>query len=297
LIPTSSPLPKISRYGNGEFAIATLVLGKCLSSVVRKRALESWTSYCRKFGIDLVIFDRALDDSPRAKRRSAAWQKCLVADSAVLRSYAAVCWIDADIIINNQQAKSVFAAVPRGKIGAVEGWASPTAAAYRNFLEYSKRMAGEPERANIDEHASSYYSRFGLPADHATVVQSGVIVFSPALHGPIFREVYDRYEDRGAPHWHYEMRPLSYQLHQQAAIEWLDPRFNYNAICDVVAIQGLDWPTHFSVLDKIAMRASWLPFFRLVYQRQYRSLEVALGRAWFLHFAGFRFGLLVASIS
>jgi hypothetical protein len=290
-------LPTISRYGKGEFALATLVLGRKLDSLIRERALASWEAYCEKYGLDLVIFDQALDESPRANDRSPAWQKCLVADSEVLRRYSAVCWVDADIIINAKAAKSVFAFVPVGKIGAVEAWASPTAEVYRRFLESYKRRASDAERAETDDQAADYYSRFGLPSTYATVVQSGVVVFSPALHGAIFRDVYDRYEDRGTPSWHYEMRPLSYELHRQTAIEWLDPRFNYNAICDVVEIQGRDWPNHFSVLDKIVMRTSWLPFWPIFYRSRFQTLEAALERAWFLHFAGFRFGLLLASHS
>ncbi len=101
-----------SKYGEGKYALATLILGPRLQSLARKRALASWQAYCQKFGFDLVIFYEALDESPRAHQRSPAWQKCLVADSDVLKGYAAVCWIDADIIINSREAGSVFAGVP-----------------------------------------------------------------------------------------------------------------------------------------------------------------------------------------
>jgi len=122
------------------------------------------------------------------------------------------------------------------------------------------------------------------------------LVFNPNAHGPVFRDVYDRYEDPGPAWWHYEMRPLSYELHRNAAISWLDPRFNYNAICDVVAIQGEDWPNRFSPLDKVATRLPWIPFLPRLYRRKIAALGAAMDRAWFLHFAGFRLGLLLAGM-
>jgi len=186
--------------------------------------------------------------------------------------------------------------VPDGSIGAVEAWASPTVEGYKKFLSLSRKHLSSKIGDSVLDDAAAYYSRFGLSTEYSTVVQAGVIVFNPNAHGPTFRDVYDRYEDRGPAWWHFEMRPLSYELHRTAMISWLDARFNYNAICDVVAIQGEMWPNHFSLLDKVAIRLPWLPFLSLCYRRKIASIRVALNRAWFLHFAGFRFGLVLASM-
>jgi hypothetical protein len=214
-----------------------------------------------------------------------------VADSEVLKAYSSACWIDADIIINHEEAPSIFAAVPEGSIGAVEAWASPTVEAYKKFISQIKRNPLTTE-GSVDEDAAAYYSRFGLPLEFLTVIQTGVIVFDPNAHGPQFRSVYNLYEDRGPAWWHYEMRPLSYELHRTATITWLDPRFNYNAICDLVAIRGDDWPNYFSLIDKIAIRIPWIPFLGIIYRKKIASIRNALNQAWFLHFSGFRFGLL-----
>jgi len=289
-------MPETLHFGEGRRALATLLVGARLRSQFKRRALPSWKAYCRRFGLDLVIFDAPLDESPRAMLRSPAWQKCLVADSDALKRYSSACWIDGDIMVNPKAAPSVFEHVPEGSVGAVEAWASPTAEAYRDFLMSFRRNAPEGVGDKVDYDAAAYYLRFGLPAKYPTVAQTGVLVFDPNAHGPVFRYVYDRYEDRGPAWWHYEMRPLSYELHQHAAISWLDPRFNYNAICDVVAIQGEAWPNHFSTMDKVAVRLPWLPGLARCYRRKISSLGAAMDRAWFLHFAGFRFGLLLAGM-
>lgn len=289
-------MPQIERNGGGEYALVTLAAGAKLASLVARAARPSWRRYCQKHGYDLVVFEDLLDRSARAAARSPAWQKCLVADNDVLKGYSAACWIDADIIINDRAAEPVFAGVDRAAVGAVEGWASPTVESYAQFLGRLRREASDSDREKIDLGAESYYARFGLATDYPTVAQTGVLVFNPRDHGPIFRDVYDRYEDRGSPDWHYEMRPLSFELHRQAKIHWLDPRFNHNAICDIVSLQGREWPLRYSLLDKVTLRAPYLPLLDRLYRPQLTALGEALKRAWFLHFAGFRFGLLLQSI-
>jgi hypothetical protein len=289
-------MPETISFGRGRTALTTLLVGARLTHLFRKSSFLSWKIYCERFGFDLVIFDTPLDDTLRGIHRSPAWQKCLVADSNALKKYATVCWIDADVIINHRMAPSIFDHVPIGTVGAVEAWASPTVEVYKNFLSSFGEHTSAGIGDNIDYDAATYYSRYGLSTEYPTVVQTGVMVFDPNAHGHVFRDVYDRYEDRGPAWWHYEMRPLSYELHRSAAIAWLDPRFNYNAICDVVAIQREDWPSHFSLLDKVAIRLPWTPFLRRCYRRKISSISATLDRAWFLHFSGFRFGLLLASV-
>lgn len=289
--------PQLIHNGNGTTALVTLVVGRRLTRLFRSRALPSWITYCKYFGVDLLIFDALLDVSSRAMGRSPAWQKCLVADCDILKNYKAVCWIDADIIINQVLAPSIFEFVPNGHVGAVEAWASPSAAIYKDFLSMIKQNSTSAVRDAVDDDQLGYYARFGLEGKYSTVVQTGVLVFNPNIHGSLFRKVYEIYEDRGPAWWHYEMRPLSYELHKNSTISWLDPRFNYNAICDLVVIQGKKWPNDFLLLDKLAIRMPWLPLLDLFYREKIVAIRAAMDNAWFLHFAGFRFGLVLANIA
>jgi len=52
-------------------------------------------------------------------------------------------------------------------------------------------------------------------------------VLNKLKHKEILEKVYHNYEDNRPAYWHYEMRPLSYELIRQNMVEWLDMRFNY----------------------------------------------------------------------
>jgi hypothetical protein len=46
----------------------------------------------------------------------------------------------------------------------------------------------------------------------------------------------------------------------------------------------------------VAVRVPPNPVLRMLYRRKNDALSSALGRSWFLHFAGFRLGLVLASM-
>src|SRR5436190_10287955 len=207
-------------------AIVTLVVGELYHSIFNRLCRRNWEAYARRHGYDLIVFERLLDTSARAAARSPAWQKCLVPEQPELRDYSQVVWLDTDILINGE-APCIVANVPEDKIGAVDSHSWPTPDIYPDLarrLCEMHRVRGLPFVP--DSSASEFYSSWGLPAEVTRAVQTGVLVFSPRHHAPIFRRVYDAYEDKGTPHWNYEMRPLSYEMVKADIVSWLNVRFN-----------------------------------------------------------------------
>jgi hypothetical protein len=139
-----------------------------------------------------------LDTSPRASSRPIYWQKNLILEQPQLTKYEQVAWIDSDIVINAEEAPSIFDKVPEERIGAVDEYRVPDAATYRKALAATylrARRLGQPFLHNLTPQ--EYYRMRGFPT-FDEVVQGGVIVSSPRHHREVFRAVYN-YDDPGIP--------------------------------------------------------------------------------------------------
>ncbi len=207
-------------------AIVTLAVGPGYAERWRRDAEPNWRRYAERHGYDVVCLTEPLDGSPRALSRSPAWQKCLVLGHDLAADYERIVWVDADVLMN-PEAPAITDGVPVEKVGAVDEYATPSREIHRETLLklYAHWQAnGVPFIHN--ESPEAYYERFGLPGRFQEVVQTGVMVLSPAHHRELLERVYDTYDDRGVG-WNYEMRPLSYELLDAGCVEWIDHRFNY----------------------------------------------------------------------
>jgi hypothetical protein len=262
-------------------AIVTLVIGRRYAEMFKEWCLPGWQGYCSRHGLDLIIIEQAIDDSLRAKNRSIAWQKCLIHKLPEVAKYKQIAWVDSDVRIR-PNSPNIFAEVPIEKIGAVDGYATPTKEDHDMALKRMYRLwdkEGVPYVNNLTP--KEYHAQFGLDAPYDGVVQTGVIVFSPQQHGVIFQNTYDCYEDKGESFWNFEMRPLSYEILKSGAFHWLSPKFN------------MIWPLYeriFYPFNKIApsrwqrVTARICGDPKVMMKGEY--LECAFLNNYFLHFAG-----------
>lgn len=208
-------------------AIVTITLGKKHQKLWSKICKENWTQYCKKHSLDLIVIDTPLDSSERGLSRSPSWQKCLILNHPRVKEYEQVAWLDSDIIINNENAPNIFSGIQTHEIGGVKDWVYPTPELYKKMKEAQNNYAELINCATLKEDTiSQYYTNFRLPNEFNDVVQGGVLVFSPKHHKELLEKVYYNYEDKGANYWHYEMRPLSYEILKSGNLKWLDERFN-----------------------------------------------------------------------
>jgi hypothetical protein len=207
-------------------AIVTLAIGDQYYQPWKKWCKPNWQAYASKHGYDLICIDRPLDNSDRAKRRSPAWQKCLILNQDFAQRYERIVWLDSDILINSASAPCVTAGVPVDKVGAVEATSAPTREWFSHALTRLYQLWGS--EAVINYSAQEYYNNYGLPSGFNEVVQTGVLVLSPKYHRQLLEKTYNEYEEKGGREWHMEMRPLSYELLKAGAVQWIDHRFNLN---------------------------------------------------------------------
>ena len=260
-------------------ALVTLLIGQKYRKRWQTLCESDWRSYASRHGYDLIPIETELDGARRARRRSPAWQKCLVLSQEFSSRYDQIVWVDSDVAIR-PDAPSVAQGVPIDTVGAVNERASPTPERFRladSAQQNLWRKEGVPFVPG--ETAWEFYAAYGLPATFDEVVQTGVLVLSPRHHRDLLERTYLEYEDRGSAAWNYEMRPLSFEILKAGNVHWLDPRFN------------LPWGL-VKVLDNPDLARVGKPSALLLHPRhplRPRLAECArraLEDAYFLHFAG-----------
>lgn len=212
-------------------AIVTLCLGERTQRRFRGAFLPSWREYCDRHGLGLVVLDKPLDTGARAAARSPAWQKCLVHRARETEGYERIAWVDADIMIS-PRSPDVFAAVPPDRIGAVDDHAIPSAEEHRFVTEKAHELWAS--RGLVLRRAGSapeWYALRGIDCRSPHVVQTGMFVFAPRLHGAVLEKAYYSYENAGDVTLNHEMGPLSCEMIGSGCVHWLPAKYNMIWVC------------------------------------------------------------------
>lgn len=208
-------------------AIVTLAIGDSYRRQWEELCRDNWTQYADRHGYDLLCLDRPLDSSTRASARSPSWQKCLILSTDFAKSYEQIVWVDSDVLINSGCAPCIASSVPIENVGGVNLWEAPGAVEFqRALLRLNELWQGQNAVSLIPPSATDYYTSWGLSNGFKQVITASVLVLSPRHHKELLEHVYYDYEDRGDPSWHYEMRPISYEILKSGAVTLLDCRFS-----------------------------------------------------------------------
>lgn len=210
-------------------AIVTLAIGDEYLNMFDRYCYHSWNAYCDEFGYDLILITSPLDDSIRAFKRSAAWQKLLILSQGWSSEYERIVWVDSDVIMNPCYAYDISDGVPIDKVGAVDAYSIPSKEIHDIALS---RLYNFWRNHNIpfldNDTPSKYYTNRGMDGTGLyELVQSGVFVCSPKHHKELFEKVYYDYEDLHGAEWNYETPAMSYELIKNNAVHWINPRFNF----------------------------------------------------------------------
>lgn len=264
--------------------IVTLAIGKHYRDRWHKLCSANWRRYAELHGYDLICIESPLDDSPRARSRSAAWQKCLILSDERVQKYERVIWIDSDILIN-PNSPCIVSNVPEDKVGAVDAFAQFTQSLpgiNSALMDRAIRFLGWSFR-----DAKEYYLTAGFPHLFDRVVQTGVMVASPKYHRSIFESTYYNYNDTAIGD--FEMEGLSFELLQANCIHWLDDKFNKLWIVCMLKNYPFLLPPKQTEMRPIRV---WKRFTRGHYQLPAKKitsfcLNTSFVNNYFLHFAGF----------
>jgi hypothetical protein len=210
----------------GDVAIVALAIGEPYFSNWQKYSAPSWQAYAKKHGYDIIVLTEPLDRSPLAAARSPAWQKCLVPCLEGVARYRQVVLLDCDIVINDDTAPRITDQVPVEYVGGVLSGAPIQedlrivllCRMMRRYYEY------EPGTRHWQEFQNEAHRPYGLAPTGGRLLQTGVLVASPAHHRAIFEGVYHaRYSYTSRCH---EQVPLSHELLSRGLFSPIDTRFN-----------------------------------------------------------------------
>ena len=250
-------------------AITTLATG-IYHDLWSSYARPAWQAFCDRHGYELVVFDAPLDASPRAQQRSIAWQKLICHEQPALAGFDHVIWLDSDVVINPSAPDPLEQADPDRVSCCLEfDWGSDPQVAY--LAEAWKRQQIETFELQYPGETFSGYSRlWGFGEGAGPLINTGFLLFTPALHGELLRFVYDHYDDKDVKHWG-EMVPLSEEIHRHGLFHRMDQRYN------MLIAPLLTTLLTGSNQSKLRMLAIIVMIYR------------ALNDCYFLHFAGFKF--------
>lgn len=260
-------------------ALVTLAVGEAYLDGFRRHTRPTWEAYCARRGYDLVVLTEPIDRDCDFTRKSVHWQKLLIGLVPRLKDYRHLVWVDGDIVINHRLAPCIVSHLKEDRIGVVDASADFLAAdavynRHARFLILNYLMTRQldpqaPKAVVTGGDLSAYYRLLGLHGTRATrFINTGVIVFEPARHARFLAECYARYERDSVD---FENTPVSFELQEHDACEYLDTRFNL--IWAHVAAK------HYPFLFNQAVVGNNRDLLKL-------CANIAFHNAWFLHFAG-----------
>lgn len=175
----------------------------------------SVVSYCQKHGYDLKIFTDFLD-SAHKHGDTISFQKCLVPSH--LLEYDLVVVLDADIYIHSY-SPPIHLLDLHNKIGIVNEVGQSSPEAYQSMIQTGFADVG-----------TIYYKKAGLDLETQLILNTGVIVCNPKLHGEFLKSIYEKYIETSIGHprgFHYEQSCIGYELQTKHMFHLLPNTWNH----------------------------------------------------------------------
>jgi len=114
-------------------------------------------------------------------------------------------FVDADILIHKDMPPIHTAIDFQHKIGIVDEITQPNSEARKRMLTFM----------DLYKSGTDYYEKCGFTLQTSYMLNSGVFVFEPQLHGQWLKDVYNKYRNLQINHpskFHFEQAALGYEL-------------------------------------------------------------------------------------
>jgi hypothetical protein len=178
-------------------AIATVAIGETYQSSYAAIFKPSVQRYVARYGYDLVVFTDYIGDPTHRDSR-------LVPCHEAVRNYDLLMVLDVDILISGKAPP--FHTLDMGaKIGVVDEWCQPSCEERVRFQVTN----------GLETSPREYYRGAGFELESKILINSGVFVCSPSVHGAFFRDVVARYTVTQRTHprgVHFEQAMFGYEL-------------------------------------------------------------------------------------
>jgi hypothetical protein len=256
--------------------LSTVAIGGGYLDVWERNAFPTWTEYCHRHDLGLVVFDQEMLAKESSVWKKANWQKLLIGD-ALEKSRVAVknvCYLDTDILIS-PLAPNVFEGYDPSTIALVSqvnGLPQPLHSTLRRlaFLRHTHLDSKYPLDSALFMSPRQIFEFHGV-AEYDDYVCTGFFVFNVSNHGNLLKGWFDKYQKGlqtitgGGEEPH-----LNYELQTWGRIAWMPYEFQ--------ALWTYEAAWRFPFLFSAEARSNE----NLVRQ----CIEASLYANHFLHFAG-----------
>jgi hypothetical protein len=221
-----------------KYAVVTIAIGKPYIEKYNHHFRKNTEAYCKRNGYDLVLITEYLLPSKYPIYPFVNIMKWTLPYRTELQQYDRIMIVDADILLT--PGCIPFHTIElNGKIGVVDEYSQP-----------SPSMRIDIQRAcGYETSASEYYKKHtGLTFETTRVLNGGLYICSPAIHGPFFKTIFEANVDGtftcpGHP-YHYEQGMFGYELQTRQMYKLLDN--SWNCILPILA-----HPTHIGQRNKL----------------------------------------------
>ena len=206
----------------GRKALLTMATGPYQQSWQRL-CDSNWQQWANQHHYEIIVRDKSLDDSQRARLRPASWQKLLAMASEDLLQYDFCLWIDADILIH-PHAPDPYAQIDPSTIAVTIETGSEYSQDSPLIREHAQTALAEVAKRQGLGWVGGYFEYWGFQSRGRPLFNNGVVGFNPRKHGNFLLDLYTMWED-GGPGSLAEMLPFNLGVQ---AIGWqlLDGRYN-----------------------------------------------------------------------
>jgi len=190
----------------------------------------SQKAYAKKFDYDFKVIDDFLYKKI-PHHDTISFNKILVFCQEWSKQYDYIAFVDADIFINPDSPDLIDNLTDKTKVGVVDEYSQPTKDLR---IEVQKKMGWETS-------AKDYYKLAGFNLDTESMINTGVILANPKIHGDMFKSVHYKHVLTSIGHYrhfHFEQSAIGYQLQKNKLCEFLDNKFN--AIWGIHKVSDLD---------------------------------------------------------
>ena len=214
--------------------LITTAIGDSYYKNWKENAYPSWSKYCKKYDIGLIVFNEILDKPNSNTWKKANWHKLIAANKMVENNIinGNVLFLDTDIIIS-PFAKNIFDNYDDKKIAVVSNVQD-----LPQDLELTRRRISFLRHTHLDEKYPLDSAIFMSPAEmfaydnlpqFDNYCTTGVFVFNIKNHADLLKSWYLKYQ-RGLtsltgggeqPH-------LNYELQNWGHLQWLP--YSYQAL-------------------------------------------------------------------
>ena len=185
-------------------AIATVAIGENHQSAYAAIFKPSVERYVARHGYDLVVFNDYIGGDHHRDPSLISFMKMLVPYHEAVRSYDLLMVLDVDILISAKTPP--FHALDLGaKIGVVDEWCQPSREERVKFQAIN----------GLETSTREYYRLAGFALESEILINSGMFICAPRVHGAFFRDIVARHTEtqRGHPRGaHFEQAMFGYEL-------------------------------------------------------------------------------------